>query len=171
MHQGQIPGPPNSGATSYSNHQGSTQQHGGGFDVVQNGQGPQSVQSSNGINNLPVTSQPPQQETATTSFANLTDNAISGISNANDKVVRSAEAQGGVETKQVEGEKKGKKDKDKNTRMIYSDNETSPEEKMATLPRYAFIPDGKEEVVLGDATTAAVAGVVTGPDDVLDQQG
>lgn len=39
-----------------------------------------------------------------------------------------------------EKEKKGKKEKDKNSRLVYSDNEISPEEKMARLPRYAFTP-------------------------------
>jgi len=58
-------------------------------------------------------------------------------------------------------EKKAKKEKDKNTKMIYSDNEVSPEEKMAKMPRYAFVPDGKDETVLVDATQApAVAGIV-----------
>jgi hypothetical protein len=33
---------------------------------------------------------------------------------------------------------KGKKEKDKNTRLVYSDNEISPEEKMATYIKYAF---------------------------------
>jgi hypothetical protein len=42
-------------------------------------------------------------------------------------------------------EKKPKKEKDKNMRMVYSDNEISPEEKMARLPRYAFVPDGKDD--------------------------
>jgi hypothetical protein len=37
-------------------------------------------------------------------------------------------------------EKKGKKDS-KNVRLIYGDNEISPEEKMAQLPKYAFSPD------------------------------
>jgi hypothetical protein len=59
------------------------------------------------------------------------------------------------------GEKKAKKEKDKNAKMVYSDNEVSPEEKMAKMPRYAFVPDGKDETVLFDATQApAVAGVV-----------
>jgi hypothetical protein len=41
------------------------------------------------------------------------------------------------------GEKKSKKDKDKNSRMIYSDpEEISPEERMAMLPRYAFVAAG-----------------------------
>lgn len=58
-------------------------------------------------------------------------------------------------------EKKAKKEKDKNTKMVYSDNEVSPEEKMAKMPRYAFVPDGKDEAVLVDATQApVVAGVV-----------
>jgi len=52
--------------------------------------------------------------------------------------------------------------------MIYSDNEMSPEEKLARLPRYAFVPDQKGETVLGDATTAAVTGVVRGEGDNYD---
>jgi len=36
-------------------------------------------------------------------------------------------------------EKKPKKDKG-NIRMIYSDSELSPEEKMSKMPRYAFVP-------------------------------
>jgi hypothetical protein len=39
------------------------------------------------------------------------------------------------EAKGVAPEKKGK---DKNARLVYSDNEVSPEEKMAAHPRYAF---------------------------------
>ncbi len=67
-------------------------------------------------------------------------------------------------------EKKSKKDKDKSMRLVYSDNDTSPEEKMAKMPRYAFTPEKKEETVLG-TVGAAVTGVVTGPDDVIDKQG
>ena len=59
-------------------------------------------------------------------------------------------------------EKKSKKDKDKDVKMVYSDNEVSPEEKMARLPRYAFTPDRREETVLGDATKATVTGPVVG---------
>ena len=36
--------------------------------------------------------------------------------------------------------KKSKKDKDKNVRMVY-DDELSPEERMAAMPRYAFVPE------------------------------
>jgi hypothetical protein len=38
------------------------------------------------------------------------------------------------------GEDKGAK---KKTRLVYSDMETSPEEKMARLPRYAYTPEKK----------------------------
>ena len=39
-------------------------------------------------------------------------------------------------------EKKAKKEKDKSMKLVYADNEISPEEKMAKLPRYAFVPSG-----------------------------
>lgn len=56
-------------------------------------------------------------------------------------------------------EKKSKKDKP--VKMIYSDNDMSPEEKMAQMPRYAFVPDGKTETALVDAATVpGVAGTV-----------
>lgn len=46
-----------------------------------------------------------------------------------------------VPTKPETTAKKSKKDKP--TKMVYSDDDISPEEKMALMPRYAFIPDGK----------------------------
>ncbi|EXJ68675.1 uncharacterized protein A1O5_08469 [Cladophialophora psammophila CBS 110553] len=46
------------------------------------------------------------------------------------------------------GSRKDKeKEKPKATRLVYSDNETSPEEKMAMLPKYAFTPVQKTIVV------------------------
>jgi hypothetical protein len=46
------------------------------------------------------------------------------------------------------GSKKDKeKEKVKATRLVYSDNETSPEEKMALLAKYAFTPTQKTIVV------------------------
>lgn len=56
-------------------------------------------------------------------------------------------------------EKKSKKDKDKATRLVYSDEEVSPEEKMSKLPRYAFVPDRKEETVLGTPEGAVIGTV------------
>jgi hypothetical protein len=56
-------------------------------------------------------------------------------------------------------EKKAKKDKP--IRMVYSDTEFSPEEKMAKMPRYAFVPEAKTETALVDANTIpGVAGIV-----------
>jgi hypothetical protein len=61
--------------------------------------------------------------------------------------------------KTEQGEKKAKKEKP--IKMIYSDNDLSPEEKMAMMPRYAFVPDGKTETSLVDAATVpGVAGTV-----------
>jgi hypothetical protein len=64
-------------------------------------------------------------------------------------------------------DKKVKKEKDKNMRLIYADNETSPEEKMAQLPRYAFTPDRRPVTTLGSAigsAGAAVTGTTRGDD-------
>jgi hypothetical protein len=56
-------------------------------------------------------------------------------------------------------EKKSKKEKP--TKMIYSDNDLSPEERMAKMPRYAFVPEAKTDSSLVDAVTApGVAGTV-----------
>jgi len=61
--------------------------------------------------------------------------------------------------KTEQGEKKAKKEKP--IKMFYSDNDLSPEEKMAKMPRYAFNPDGKTETALGDAATIpSAAGIV-----------
>ncbi|TVY84195.1 BUB3-interacting and GLEBS motif-containing protein [Lachnellula suecica] len=53
-------------------------------------------------------------------------------------------------------EKKSKKEKP--VKMIYSDNDMSPEEKMSQMPRYAFVPEGKTESSPLD--TASLPGVV-----------
>ncbi|KZF24518.1 hypothetical protein L228DRAFT_98394 [Xylona heveae TC161] len=80
----------------------------------------------------------------------------------------SAEGQAkAAEGKPAEGEKKAKKEKA--SKLVYSDNEVSPEEKMAKLPRYAFVPDNKEETVLGSAVEATVTGVVDDQDEVTDE--
>lgn len=68
-------------------------------------------------------------------------------------------------------EKPAKKERAKgNSRLVYSDNEISPEEKMARLPRYAYVPERKEteETVLADATTAGVARSVDASDEIVD---
>lgn len=65
-------------------------------------------------------------------------------------------------------EKPTKKDKSKQSRLVYSDNETSPEEKMAKLPRYAIVPDRLGETALQEQVPAAVTGAERGPDTVFD---
>lgn len=45
--------------------------------------------------------------------------------------------------KATKKEKEGKEKTTKPTRMVYTDNETSPEEKMALMPKYAFTPPQK----------------------------
>ncbi|KAI9847693.1 MAG: hypothetical protein M1837_001941 [Sclerophora amabilis] len=159
LHQGQVaPQAPNSLPSP------AQQQHSGAWgpmsngNYVENGQNPALEQGQQP--SLPKVSNGPDIST--------------GISTSLDDLVSAAKRATDVEAKpseEVATEKKSKKEKDKPTRLIFSDNEVSPEEKMASLPRYAFVPTNKQDTVLGDATTAAVAGVPTGPDDVLDAQG
>ncbi|KAI9821085.1 MAG: hypothetical protein M1827_003819 [Pycnora praestabilis] len=160
MHQGQVPGPPNPGFNYAANatHEPQGQFQQGGW----NGEG---MQTSTRTQGLP-SSDSPVNGAADVTLANAEslDDLVSGAAKA---AVPAPEPAAEMTT-----EKKNKKDKekDKNTKLVYSDNEVSPEEKMANLPRYAFVPSRKEETVLGDATTAAVTGPVTGSDDVMDAQ-
>lgn len=55
-----------------------------------------------------------------------------------DQLIRMAEAGIRPGAKQGEAAEKGKKDKDKKGKLVYEDAETSPEERMAAMPRYAF---------------------------------
>lgn len=65
-------------------------------------------------------------------------------------------------------EKPSKKEKTKPTRLVYSDNETSPEEKLARLPRYAFVPNRKGEMVLGELPGSVVVGTIRESDTITD---
>ncbi|KAI9801918.1 MAG: hypothetical protein M1833_002233 [Piccolia ochrophora] len=149
MHHGQVRGPPAQPISGVANSNGNAASSG-----QQSDSGPNS-----GQDHVNAAFDPSALENATS-----LDDLVSGAAQAADK----------AESKAVEpvAEKKGKKDKerDRSTRLVYSDNDISPEEKMARLPRYAFEPPTKGETVLGDATTATVTGVSTGPDDVLDVQ-
>jgi hypothetical protein len=61
-------------------------------------------------------------------------NALFGPDDAAlDELIASATRPAKVE----EPKKSSKKDKDKNSRMVYSDSNVSPEERMATLRRFA----------------------------------
>lgn len=53
-------------------------------------------------------------------------------------------------------EKASKKQKAKTTRLVYSDSEVSLEEKMASMPRYAFNPETKQTLPSAGVTTIAV---------------
>ncbi|KAL1846795.1 hypothetical protein Plec18170_008936 [Paecilomyces lecythidis] len=93
------------------------------------------------------------------------------ISGAAREAEQTAQPDGSKAETTEEKPAKKEKDKSKPTKMVYADNETSPEEKMARLPRYAFVPDRKPETVLVEGITPAVSGVVTTSDDVIDRSG
>lgn len=82
---------------------------------------------------------------------------LANASSLDDLVTGTArEAEKADTTSKVEAsqaEKKVRKEKEKNVKLVYSDNDVSPEEKMAQLPRYAFAPEGTKDGVVGDATT------------------
>ena len=75
--------------------------------------------------------------------ASSLDDLLSGAAKDADRAAATAENK--IETpkaQEPQEEKKGKKDRDKSMKLMYSDNEVSPEEKMAKMPRYAFAPSG-----------------------------
>ncbi|PYH43289.1 putative C2H2 finger domain protein [Aspergillus saccharolyticus JOP 1030-1] len=101
-------------------------------------------------------------------FSGSVDDLISGAA----KQVEAAAATPPTTTttagKPVESaEQKPKKDKSK-ARLVYSDNETSPEEKMARLSRYAYVPDQRGETVLEELPSAVVVGAIRESDTVVD---
>lgn len=96
--------------------------------------------------------------------------AADAVPAATDTQDMSGQAAAGAADGDVKKAKKVK-DKDKAVRLVYSDNEVSPEEKMAKMSRYAFDPASrKEEEYLGSAVEATTTGVVIGQDDVVDRQ-
>ncbi|KAL1985630.1 hypothetical protein VTN96DRAFT_7610 [Rasamsonia emersonii] len=118
--------------------------------------------------NAPTAGAPATSEAAAAPISSSVDDLISGAAKAADD----AAAQASAQKAEAAEEKKAKKEKDKaKTRLVYSDNEISPEEKMARLPRYAYVPDRKGETVLAEGTTAAVSRNVTNSDDVMDPAG
>ena len=111
----------------------------------------------------------PFRETTTTSAATAAqisssvDELVSGAARAAEEAGR--EAPQSPKPEPGGDEKKARKAK---VRLVYSDNEISPEEKMARLPRYAYTPDRKGETALVDATMPAVARRTTNSGDVID---
>ena len=71
----------------------------------------------------------------------------SAVNGAEPKVTSTPEAKAsapqdpGTAQEKKSEDKKGKKEKERsNAKLVYSDNEVSPEEKMAKMSRYAFVP-------------------------------
>ena len=100
---------------------------------------------------------PTEPQSIASSNPTSLDDLLSGAAKEADKA--------DIKQDEPQEEKKAKKEKEKSTRLVYSDNDTSPEEKMAKMPRYAFAPNGKEESLSGGAVVAAAITVTTGPAD------
>lgn len=150
MHQGQLPGPSPSPDT-YNQPPSTSQTYVRPVETTRN--------------DVPFTSNPPSSaviEPLNPTLVTIApkDDILSSTNNT-EKVEASTSSKAEAAAEEGPEEKKGKKEKekDKSTKLVYSDNEVSPEEKMAQLPRYAFSPDGKKSGVLGGATTAAVTAI------------
>ena len=127
MHHGQLKGPTNQGDPSNNAHQSGHPNVGG--------PGPHGVQ-------VPFPNPLLEPSTVLSANASSLDDLVSGAAKDADKVASAGESKtSAAKTGAPAEEKKSKKDKDK-SKLVYSDNETSPEEKMAQLPRYAFVPAG-----------------------------
>jgi len=125
MHQGQLAGPPNPIDHPYGSHQ-----------TVQKGGPPES-----GLGPPPGSKMEP--DAALSATASSLDDLVSGAAKDADNAAATAEPKAEApKAKESQEEKKSKKEKDKNMKLIYSDNDVSPEEKMAKMPRYAFAPSG-----------------------------
>ncbi|KAI4085996.1 MAG: hypothetical protein LQ344_007945 [Seirophora lacunosa] len=117
MHQGQLTGPPNPPDSPFNNSRGA----GGPFTKPHF---PSSIPASANATSL--------------------DELVSDAARDAEKAANAAaSSKAAVQAEPPAEDKKGKKEKDKNVKMVYSDNEVSPEEKMAQLARYAFAPQGK----------------------------
>ncbi|KAK2749670.1 hypothetical protein FQN57_005892 [Myotisia sp. PD_48] len=110
----------------------------------------------------------PPVESAAESVAASADQLISeAAKRARDLPTRPTPPAVGTPEEGGNTSKPSKKEKAKSTRLVYSDNEFSPEEKLARLPRYAFVPEIKDETVLVDAIAAAVARPVGDADEMV----
>ena len=131
MHQGQIPGLPNPPPINPSIPK---------QEMPQNGNFQHQQQQP--LPTAPSTSAGPESVHATS-----LDDLISGASQEAEASVIAAVQPQALPAEQAlteAGEEKAsKKEKDKNkaTKLVYSDNDVSPEEKMARMPRYAFTPE------------------------------
>ena len=150
MHQGQIPGPSNPPDPSFNQQQGTYGRPSGSplHGKVDGNNGSPALPQP--IGNINV----PNSLSANANSLSL-DDLLSGAAKDADRddIIASTKAEPKIDGPHEE--KKGRKDKDKNTKLVYSDNDISPEEKMAQLPRYAFAPSGINNSVIDGATTTA----------------
>ncbi|KAL8955494.1 MAG: hypothetical protein Q9183_006621 [Haloplaca sp. 2 TL-2023] len=116
MHQGQVPGPPNPPESAFNNSRG-----------------------AGGPTGRPFI--PPTEHMSPRQNATSLDDLVSSAARDADRAAASTKSAPKVE--EAAEDKKAKKKEDKAMKLVYSDNEVSPEEKMAHLPRYAFAPEGK----------------------------
>lgn len=156
LHQGQIPGPTNPHDATSNHQMGGLSQYGRPPGSPPTGN-PEGTYVGSTIRQSSALAE--YQGTVSNSATSL-DDLLSGAAKEADKADTMATIKADVKQEPQE-EKKAKKEKDKGTRLVYSDNDISPEEKMAQMPRYAFAPNGKEISVSGDTTMEAVT-VTTG---------
>lgn len=131
MHQGQVGGPPNPVGYALNGQQNAQQKS--SENVRSPGGGPVASFAS-----------PPGQPPAPDVNMSSLDDLVSGTAKDADKAAATAKAKTEApKAQEPQEEKKSKKEKDKNMKLMYSDNEVSPEEKMAKMARYAFAPSGK----------------------------
>ena len=124
MHQGQLPGPTQMGQSNVQQIPPSTNVPGGAPGAgpdTSNVSDPASAPSANAI-----------------TPGELSSGAFKEADKSASAAGPSAEAAKPEESKD---EKKAKKEKP-SMKLVYSDNETSPEEKMANMARYAFVLSG-----------------------------
>lgn len=152
MHQGQLPGPSNPLEAPASHQIGVPAPHGRPPGSHPNG----SSEGAYAGHTSRQTTGPSEHQGIVSNSATSLDDLLSGAAKEADKA--------DIKQDEPQEEKKAKKEKDKSTRLVYSDNNISPEEKMAQMPRYAFAPNAKEESLSGGAVVAAIT-VTAGPED------
>ena len=124
MHHGVVPGQTDPPGDGVSPQQAVPSQPAGVFSNGANG-------APGALPSVPASQAPPSFN------ATSLDDMISGAARDADKAEAIAATSAAPKADAPAEEKKGKKEK--KTQMVYSDNEVSPEEKMAQLPRYAFV--------------------------------
>ena len=129
MHQGQIPGPPNVPVNQTA--------------PVSNMQ--QTIiptQASAPLPNIrPVESKETSSDDVISGAPLKHTEEVAVAANPPDDAPKAADKPSDRPAEEPAEEKKEKKEKSKASHLVYSDQNTSPEEKMARMPRYAFTPE------------------------------